>query len=177
MLIRGLADAGRILEKPEYVEAAARAADFLLANSMVDGRLRRTHTDGEARLNAYLDDYAFLVDGLIGLHEATGETRWLEKASELQAKQDELFLDAEVGGYFFTSSDHESLLARAKNPTDGAVPSGNSVSAGNLLYLAEQLKDDELKERARGVLTATSNLLDEFPAIAPRLLIHLRDLE
>ncbi|MGI9516944.1 MAG: thioredoxin domain-containing protein [Pirellulaceae bacterium] len=176
LFIRGLADAGRLLEKPEYIEAATRAANFLLENSLIDGRLRRTYTDGAARLNAYLDDYAFLIDGLIALHQATGDAQWLEKAAALQATQDELFLDEEVGGYFFTSSDHESLLARAKNPTDGAVPSGNSVSASNLLYLAEQLNKDDLKERARGVLKGTSNLLDEFPAIAPRLLIPLRQL-
>ncbi len=177
LMIRGLADAGRILENPEYIKAATQAANFLLENSLVDGRLRRTYTDGQSRLNAYLDDYAFLIDGLIALHEATGSAKWLEKARELQAKQDELFLDEKVGGYFFTSSDHESLLARAKNPTDGAVPSGNSVSASNLLYLAEQLNKDDLKERARGVLKGTSNMLDEFPSIAPRLLIPLRDLK
>ncbi len=116
LMIRGLADAGRYLNQPAYVQSAAKAAEFLWDRSYVDGRLRRTFTAGEARLNAYLDDYAFLIDGLLALHEASGNELWLQRAAELQQQQNELFWDENLGGYYFTSTDHESLLARAKTP-------------------------------------------------------------
>src|SRR5206468_7741588 len=115
-----------------YIAAAERAADFVLANLRTkDGRLLRTYAAGEAKLNAYLNDYAFLADGLIRLHRATGKPRWLDEAAAFTAKQIELFSDERGGGFFFTSNDHEALLARGKDITDNALPSGNSVAAHN----------------------------------------------
>lgn len=175
LMIRGLADAGRILDNPEYIALAKGAAEFLWSNSYVDGRLKRTHTAGEARLNAYLDDYAFLIDGYLGLHLATGDEVWLTRAEELQVKQNELFWDDKSGGFFFTSSDHESLLARAKNPSDGALPSGNSVSMSNLMYLATALKKDEYRKMVEKSLQGSSSLLSDYPTIAPRLLVPVFD--
>ena len=171
LMIRGYADAGRILENERYVQTAARAADFALAN-LIDqqGRLRRTHTDGKARLNGYVIDYACLIDGLIGLHQASGDARWLDAAERLQKKQDELFWD-DTGGYFYTSSDHEALLARSKRSRDGAMPSGNSVSAGNLFYLGEKLNREEYKTRAKQTVLSASAVLTRAPHAAPRMLI------
>ncbi len=176
LMIRGLADAGRIFDQPQYVEMAARAADFVWDHLQIDGRLRRTSTGGQVRLAGYLDDYAFYIDGLIALHEAGGEPRWLERAARLQTVQDELFWDESNSDYFFTAADHESLLARASDPTDGAVPAGSSVVAQNLLYLADALEKPELRERARQVVSGSSGLIRDFPASAPRLLISARKL-
>src|SRR5690606_30984756 len=100
LMIRGLADAGRGLDNQRYLDAARKAAQFVLGKLQTeDGRLRRTYSNGQARLNAYLDDYAFLVDGLLALHRATGEPTWLKAADRLTQKQLDLFLDTRGGFY------------------------------------------------------------------------------
>jgi uncharacterized protein YyaL (SSP411 family) len=176
-MIRGLADAGRILKEEKYVAAAEKAADFILANMTADdGKLLRTYGQGEAKLNAYLDDYAFLIDGLIALHIASGEKKWLEQADRLQQLQIKLFWDEKNGGFFFTSSDHEELLARGKDPVDGAEPSGNSVSAQNLVYLSRAMENKDYRERAQLTALSASALLSRAPTAAPRLLIAVRKL-
>jgi uncharacterized protein YyaL (SSP411 family) len=170
LMIRGLADAGRLLDDPRYTERAAKAADFVLAKLRTPaGRLLRTYTGGDAKLNAYLDDYAFLIDGLLALHEATGERRWLVAADELMKTQLELFWDEEQGGFFFTSDDHEALIARSKDPVDSALPSGNSVSAQNLVYLSKALNRAEYLDRAERTVNAFATLLTDTPASAPRM--------
>ena len=172
LMIRGYADGARVLKKPEYSQIAGRAADFALANLVdKDGRLFRTYSDGKAKLNGYVIDYACLIDGLIALHRADGNQKWLDAAKRLQAKQDELFWDEKNGGYFYTSKDHETLLVRSKRVYDSAMPSGNSVSATNLLYLAEQLKDDQLKEKAHKTVLSASLILTRAPQAAPWLVI------
>ena len=177
LMIRGFADAGRLLERPEYIEAAERTARFILDNlSTPEGRLLRTYGDGRAKLNAYLDDYAFLADGLIALHRATGRPGWLREADRLTTLQIELFWDEQGGGFFFTSSDHESLLARSKDPTDSALPSGNAVAAGNLVYLAEHLDNPDYLDRAKQTVEAFGPLLKSSPAGMPRMAIALAEL-
>jgi hypothetical protein len=177
LMIRGLADSGRIFDRPDYVEMAVRAADFVLAELRTDeGRLQRTYGKGHAKLNAYLNDYAFLTYGLIGLHQATGEPRWLSAALEITDKQLELFWDESGKGFFFTSSDHESLLARAKNPHDGAQPSGNSIAAINLLYLAKATNEDSYRQYAKETVEAMAGLTKQFPAAAPLLGVAAADL-
>jgi len=179
LMIRGFADAGRLLEDDEQLQHAKTAAEFVLANLRTnDGRLLRTHTAGEAKLNAYLDDYAFLADGLIALHRATGDKQWLTAAQQLTDKQIELFWDNDAGGFFFTSDDHEALIARAKDPVDTVMPSGNSVSAGNLLYLAEKLEGEEAKayrEKARQTMLAAGVYLRASPGAVPRMAVHLAE--
>ena len=171
-MIRGFADAGRALKNEAYVQAAARAADFVLSKlRSEDGRLLRTYGEGEAKLNAYLDDYAFLVDGLIALHKATGDEKWLTAADEVTVKQLELFWDEKEGGFFFTSGDHESLLARGRDPVDGVEPSGNSVSADNLVYLAKALDRDEYLDKAKQAIDSVSGLLSQAPSAVPRMAI------
>lgn len=170
MMIRGLADAGRILKNQEYLDAAAKAADFVLTEMRAeDGRLYRTHTAGEARLNAYLDDYANVVDGLLALYQATGEKRWLEAADALTAKQIELFWDADQGGFFYTSADHEELIVRSRGPVDAAVPSGNSVAALNLLTLARELGKDDYGVKAEATIKAHGPILRQAPQALTRL--------
>lgn len=177
LMIRGFADAGRIFEEEEYLEHARGAAEMLLDKLRTeDGRLLRTYGEGEAKLNAYLNDYAFLVDGLLALHQATGEERWLEEADALMQKQIELFWDDEFGGFYFTSTDHESLLARAKNPVDQAQPAGSSVSVENLVRLSERLERDDYRERAMQTITSVSGMLDRSPSASPRLMASIRRL-
>ena len=174
LMISGLAEAGRVFKQPEYLAAATKAADFVLSKSRdSEGRLLRTYAGGSAKIPAYLDDYAFLVDGLIALHRATGEQRWLDEADRLTDEQLELFWDENVGGFFFTSSQHEQLFARSKVPTDTVTPAGNSVAASNLLYLADALHKPEYAERAEGCLRAASPLLDEHPSAVPQLAVVL----
>ncbi len=169
LMIRGLADAGQSLKQPKYVDAASKAARFLLDNLRDEqGRLRRTFSQGQARLNAYVDDYAFLANGLLALHRATGREEWLTSARQLMEKQDELFWDEQLGGYFFTSADHQQLIVRGKILSDNARPSGNAVSAENLLYVAQATGSPELREQARRTILAASRQLEETPTSAAR---------
>ena len=177
LMIRGFADSGRILKNQKYLEVAEKAANFVLKKMTdKDGRLFRTYTDGEAKLNAYVSDYAYVIDGLVALHEATGKKTWLDSALKLQAIQDQQYWDDTNGGYFYTSNDHEVLLARAKRSNDGPIPSGNSVAAANLLYLSKNTDKPELLEKARRTALAASPLLDQFPIAAPRLLVTTDEL-
>ena len=170
LMIGGLADAGRILKEPRYIAAAEKAADFVLTKLRTsDGRLQRTFSGGEARLNAYLNDYAYLADGLLRLHQATGEERWLIAADAITQKQIELFADDKGGGFFFTSKDHEVLLARGKDPADGASPAGNSVAASNLVTLAVALRKPEYLPRASKTILATATIMQNSPTAAPRM--------
>jgi uncharacterized protein YyaL (SSP411 family) len=168
LMIAGMADTGRLLKKPRYIDAAKKAADFVLSKMQTkEGRLQRSFASGKARFNAYLNDYAFFTYGLIALHRATGEERWLKEAEKLTAKQIELFADPRSGGFFFTSNDHEALLARGKDPIDGANPAGNSIAAGNLIYLATRVKQPEWLTLAEKTIQSTAGLIEQAPSAAP----------
>ncbi|MFL2869872.1 MAG: thioredoxin domain-containing protein [Pirellulaceae bacterium] len=172
LMIRGFADSGRLLEQDKYTQMAARAADFCLDNLKDNnGNLLRTYSQGKAKLNAYLDDYAFLIEGLIALHKATGDEKWLTSADGLMKTQLERFWDTRSGGFYFTANDHESLLARGKNPVDGARPSGNSTSALNLIYLSKQLDNKEYLDFARRTVQSVSGIIKNSPTASPRTAI------
>jgi hypothetical protein len=170
LMISGLADAGRILDRKDYIQAAANAANFILAELKTEqGRLLRSYAAGEAKLNAYLDDYAFLVSGLIALHRATGDEKWLQTAASLTDKQIELFADQGSGGFFFTSSDHPTLIVRVKDPVDSAIPSGMSVTAENLAYLAASEKaSPAYKPALESTLKSLAPLMRRASSAAPR---------
>ena len=172
LMIRGFADAGRLLKQPGYIETAEKAATFVLEQlSDEKGRLLRTYRGGEAKLNAYLVDYAFLVEGLLSLHRATGKKAWLDEADRLMKIQLDLYWDDVNSGFFFTSDDHESLLARGKNPVDGAQPSGNSVSVQNLIYLAREFDNEDYLEHAERTIRSVSGILSNSPSASPRMVI------
>ena len=141
-----------------------------------DGRLLRVYAGSQAKTLGYLDDYSFLVDGLIALHQATGEPRWLEAAGELTDRQLELFWDERVGGFFYTSTLHEQLIARSKLAADNVTPSGNSVAAANLLYLAQALDKPEYQARAEKCVQAAAPILEENPAAAVELAVSVSTL-
>ncbi|HEY5977861.1 MAG TPA: thioredoxin domain-containing protein, partial [Solirubrobacterales bacterium] len=149
LAIAALAEAGAVLERPDYLDAARACAEFVLEEMRdPDGRLLRTYNDGSARLNAYLEDHAFLVEALLTLYEAGFERRWFEHARELADTMIERFGDPERGGFFSTSSDHEALIARRKEAGDHPIPSGNSSAALGLLRLAALTGEREYERRA-----------------------------
>jgi len=158
LMIASLAKAARVLDDPSYAEAAAQAADFLLTTSRrKDGRLLRTFRAGKARLLGNLGDYAFLTEGLLNLYEATFDEKWLTEAEKLTDLSIQYHLDKKNGGFFFTASDGDKLIARSKNPHDRAIPSGNSVQAMNLLRLALLLNKPLYKDTAEGIFRAFGN--------------------
>lgn len=160
LMIGALASAGRALGEPDYVAAAARAADVIVTHlRRDDGRLLHRYRGGEAAVDGMLEDYAFLAAGLLDLFEATGDPRWLEVASGLV---DVLLRDfADEAGGFFQVAASSQLIYRAKPSYDGAIPSGNSVAALALLRLAALTGRDALRERAEGTLKALSGQLAE----------------
>ena len=179
LMIRGYADAGRILEKPAYTDIAIKAASDVLAKAVKsDGRVLRTYTDSQAaKLNGYLVDYACLIDGLIALHRSTDDQQWLDHAKRIQDKQIELFWDEQSGGFFNVSSDHETLIARSKQMSDRAMPSGNSVASENLFYLSKALPDSSYHDKARQTVLSASATLENYGFLIPRMLVAANALE
>lgn len=142
----------QVLKVPRYKTAAEKAANFILTNMIVDGKLMRTYREGQARHLGCLDDHAFLVIGLIDLYEATFELRWLDEAHKLAQTMIDRFWDTDKGGFFYASEDHEDLIARTKPTYDGAEPSGNSMAALGLLRLAVLKGDTSYSDKAETVL-------------------------
>ena len=162
LMLRSFAEAARGLERSDYLEVAIRNARFVLTSLRRDGRLLRTHKDGESRLNAYLEDYANLIDGLLALYHATFDPQWFVEARQLADKMIELFHDDEDGGFFFTSIDHERLITRSKDYYDNATPSGNSVAAEVLIRLAQYTGEESYRQCAE-------RLLRQVAAVTPRM--------
>lgn len=169
LMIASLAKGARVLSQPRYAVAAGQAADFVLGKLQREGRLLRTYRQGEARLPANFADYAFFIEGLLNLHEATFEARWLAEAARLSDIAATLFNDAQGGGFFFTASDAERLLVRSKHPQDGAIPSGNSVHAMNLLRLAILLDRKDFRAQAESIFRAFAGKIEESPGAYERL--------
>ncbi len=164
MMLRALAEAASVLDRHHFLRAAERNAEFLLSSMYVDRRLHRTWKPGHsARLNAYLEDYANVADGLLALYEATFEPRWLEASMEFADRIVRDFIDAQNGGFFDTSSDHETLITRPKDIFDNATPSGNSVAADVLLRLAVLTDRGDYREAAEGVLRLLETAMRRYP--------------
>jgi uncharacterized protein YyaL (SSP411 family) len=164
LMIGAYARAAAPLQHPEYARTAERAADFVLAKLHdPQGRLLHTHTAGQSKLNAYLDDYAFLIDGLLALFDATEDAKWLKAAKQLQDEQLRFFLDETNGGFYFTSHHHEELLARTKNSYDGVLPAGNSVSARNLIKLAKLTGIGAYRDEARATIELFAVNIEQVP--------------
>jgi uncharacterized protein len=164
LTISAFAHAGEVFGRRDYVAAAEKAAVFMAANMRDDQkRLLRTYRSRQAKLNAYLDDYAFLVAGMLALHQATADEKWLNAARRLTDQQIELFWDEQGKGFFFTSHHHEELLARTKNAYDAVLPSGNSVSIRNLLRLASLSGQEKYRDYARETLELFAHSLQQTP--------------
>ena len=164
MMLASFAEAGAILDREDYTNVAKRNARFVLDTLRSEGLLLRTFKDGVAKLNGYLEDYAFLSEGLLTLYETTGEIEWLEECLSLTAKMVEEFWDDEAGGFFFTGKSHETLIVRSKDFFDNATPSGNSVAAEVMLRLASLTDNDDYRRRATTVLRLIRSGMTRYPA-------------
>ncbi len=163
LAIRGLAIAGRALERDDLVDAAVGAVDFIRETLVVDGRLLASYKDGDARFPAYLDDHAFLIDALVELLQARWSTGHLQFAIELADVLLERFEDPDGGGFFFTANDHEELIHRPKPLADESVPSGNGIAAFALQRLGFLLGETRYLEAAERTLLAAWRAMDEYP--------------
>jgi hypothetical protein len=174
LMIAAMAQAGAVLNELKYVAAAKSAADFILSEMTTDsGRLLHAWKDGRARFNAYLDDYASFIDALIELSQATFDHTYLHHACDFAATMIKQFSDPDSGGFFFTSNDHESLIARSKDIHDNATPSGNSLAATALLKLARLTGRRDFEEKAVETLRMMNGTLAHFPTAAGQALIAL----
>ena len=186
LMISGLCAAGNALGNKEYIKLAIKAATFLKENmwNTETKRLYRsayTGKDGEIHqldppINGFVDDYAFLVRGLLDLYETTFEVKWLEWAKELQERQDELFWDGELHGYFTSPEGDPSIVLRFKEDQDGADPASNSVTSLNLIRLSVFLEKPELKEKATKTMIAFKETLSRFPVALPEMTSALMTL-
>jgi hypothetical protein len=165
LALAALAECGRVLGRPDWIDAGRRLAEFLLGPlSAESGRLHRTWREGVAKGTGYLDDYANVANGLYELHVATGELRWLEEAYRLAMLAVDLFGDAEHGGFFETPADGEQLVVRKKDFDDHPAPSGNAMLAYVLLRLSRIYGDDELEERAASFFRLIPHALMRVPS-------------
>ena len=164
LMMASFAEAGVILNRPDYTEAARRNAEFVLSNLRKDGVVLRTWKDGIAKFNGYLEDYSFLSEGLVTLFETTGEFRWLEEARTLTDRMIEEFWDNEGGGFFFTGKSHEDLIVRSKDYFDNATPSGNSVAVMGLLRLAILTGKENYRNLAIAVLREIGDSARRYPS-------------
>ncbi len=174
LMIAALADAGAVLRRDDYLQAARACAEFVLSDLSDDaGRLLRTWKNGRGRLRAYLEDHAFLLDALIVLYQATFEQRWYDEAVTLADTMIALFADRERGGFFTTAGDEEVLVTRRKDLDDTPIPSGNSAAALALLRLARLSGEASYEQHAVGVLRLLGTIAVEHPGGFAHLLAAL----
>jgi uncharacterized protein YyaL (SSP411 family) len=164
LMTASFAEAGIVLNRPDYTDTARRNAEFVLSNLREDGRLLRTWKDGRAKFNGYLEDYAFLAEGLLTLFETTGEARWLHEALALTDVMIDEFWDNEGGGFFFTGKSHENLIVRSKDYFDNATPSGNSVATLVLLRLATLTGRENYRNLGTAVLREVGDQTRRYPS-------------
>ena len=174
LMIAALAKAGRAFHEPTYVEAASKSADFILTTMRnEDGRLLHRYRDDEAALLANIDDYAFLIWGLLELYEATFNLTYLEQAIALNIELETHFWDEQAGAFYFTPDDGETLIARQKVIYDGAIPSGNSIAMLNLLRLGRITADATYEARAYQVSQAFQAQIEAGPTAYSQLMSAL----
>ena len=174
LMIAALAKGAQALDEPEYAEAARCAADFILTNMRrPDGRLWHRYRDGQCGVQGNLDDYAFLIWGLLELYEALFDTKYLRTALELTNDMLRHFWDNDAGGLYFTPDDGESLIIRKKEIYDGAIPSGNSVAMLNLLRLGRMTANSDLEEKAARIGSAFSGSVKRSPMAHTQLMVAL----
>jgi len=174
LMIAALAKGGQVFDEEEYVKAGRWALDFILKNMRAkDGRLLHRYRDGEAGISAYLDDYAFLIWGVLELYEATFEVKYLTLALDLNRDLIEHYWDKSSGGFYFTADDGEKLLVRNKEIYDGAIPSGNSVAKLNLLRLGRITAHSDLEEKAAKIGSFFSDMVKPSPSAHTHLMAAL----
>jgi len=175
LMISAYARGAQVLDEPRYLENATRAAKFLRANLYDDKSklLFRNYRESRSDVEGFADDYAFVLQGLLDLYEASFDVEWVKFAIELQGMQDDLFYDEKNGGYFSTSGKDKSVVLRMKDDNDSAEPAASSIAALNLLRLAQFRDDKKLDERARKTIGAFAPTLSHFASAMPQMLVAL----
>jgi uncharacterized protein YyaL (SSP411 family) len=175
LMISAFARAAQILNDPAYLDAATRAATFVRAQLYDKGRkvLVRNYREGPSAVEGFADDYAFVIQGLLDLYEASFDVGWLQFAIELQETQDRLFFDEERGGYFSGTGKDASILLRMKEDNDSAEPAASSVAALNLLRLAQIRNDAGFFGRGEKTIHAFSAQISHFASAMPQMLVAL----
>jgi uncharacterized protein len=175
LMISAYARAAQVVDEPRYLESATRAANFVRAHLWDDSRktLFRSYREGRSAVEGFADDYAFVVQGLLDLYEASFDVEWLKVATQLQETQDRLFFDEKSGGYFTTSGKDASVLLRMKDDNDGAEPAASSIAGLNLFRLSQFRDDKQMAERARKTIDAFAAILSHFPSAMPQMLVAL----
>ncbi|TKB73669.1 MAG: DUF255 domain-containing protein [Nitrospira sp.] len=172
MMISAMAEAGRVLGVPRYVDGAMKAADFLLEiHRTSEGALLRTSRQGRAHLDGVLEDYAYLAEGLIDLYEASGQERYLAAALQFGERMVDSFQDKDQGGFFTTGKTHETLIFRAREGADGATPSGNAVAVSALARLSFHYDRQDLRVAAIGGIRAYGRQIARYPRAFAKTLI------
>jgi uncharacterized protein len=173
LMISAFSKTGAALGERRYVEAAAESASFLRSHLTAGDRLLRSWRGEAGNIAGFAEDYAFLIQGLLDLYEATWEVDWLKRALELQERQDALFWDEGQGSYFSSPADDPLVPVRVKEDYDGAEPSANSISALNLLRLTNMLHAGAFESRARQILAGSQLAFDRAPSAVPQMLVAL----
>ena len=175
LAIAGMAVAARVLQRPDLADSACKAVDFIREQCWRDGRLLATHKDGRSRFSAYLDDYAFLLDGLLELLQTRWRSADLQFATALAAALLEHFEDRDAGGFFFTADDHEQLMHRSRSFSDEALPAGNAIAAQALTRLGLMLGETRYLDAAAKTLRAAWSALQHYPHAHAALLVALEE--
>jgi hypothetical protein len=173
LMLTSFAEAAAVLEREDYYQVAVNNVEFLLTHLRRDGRLLHTYKDSVAKLDAYLDDYANLIAGLLSLYECDFDLRWLSEAVRLTDAMIETFWDTERGGFYFTSEENTDVVARMKDFFDNATPSGNSVAADVLLRLSVLTGREDYRERASVIFRLVMVPVARYPSGFGRLLCAL----
>jgi uncharacterized protein YyaL (SSP411 family) len=175
LMISAYARAAQVFDDSRYLGIATRAAKFLRTNLYEEKSklLYRNYRDGRSNIEGFADDYAFVIQGLLDLYQASFDVEWLKFALDLQETLDRLFFDEKNGGYFSTSGKDQSVFLRVKDDNDGAEPAASSVAALNLLRLAQIFNDPKMAGRARKTIEAFTATLSHFPSAMPQMLVAL----
>ncbi len=173
LMISSLAYAGNVFREEKYITMARNAAEFIFTHLKQQDRLYHTYKDGRVHTNGFLSDYSYLSNALLDLYEATMNPRWLREANQLTQSMITHFWDHEKGAFFFTSDDHEPLIARTKDPMDNAVPSGNSIAVQALLRLKEMTGELSYQEKAETCFHAFEEPLRRIPSAFTQMLCAL----
>jgi uncharacterized protein YyaL (SSP411 family) len=173
LMVSAYARAAQVFDEPRFLEIATRAANFIRKELWDDSgkTLFRSYRDGRSAVEGFADDYAFVIQGLLDLYEASFDVESLKFATQLQETQDHLFFDEKNGGYFSTSGKDKNVVLRMKDDNDSAEPAASSVAALNLLRLSQFYGDKQLEEQARKTIDAFATTLSHFPSAMPQMLV------
>lgn len=173
LMLDSISRAAAAMRRRDWLKAAIKNAEFLMEHLWRDNHMLRVYKDGEAKLNGYLEDYAAVGNGLLSLYEVSGDMQWFIRARQILDRMIELFEDKDDGGFFFTSSDHETLITRFKDPYDNATPSGTSLAVTALLRLGALTGDKQYTDRAERVLKQMHEFMVKAPSGFGQLLCAL----